>query len=213
MKKLLYSAYYPDNGHPFDALVHHVHTKAISNPDDLIEKDSLLVIWGGSDINPSLYAHSPCSETYPGGKRDFVEWELAKRAVQLGIPIIGVCRGAQMLCALAGGYLIQHTTHHVGRHHNVETYDGQEIRTNSIHHQMMVVPEGVDHKVLAWCNPPSNPTYKFDGNKTHPDVLKELEFVYFPKIKGYAIQWHPEMMSSESEATRFVMKEIEKNGY
>lgn len=204
MKKL-YSACYGDSGHPFNVFTRDVQT--VVDPADLIEQDSALIIWGGSDISPSLYNHLESKTTYPHPTRDATEWALAKRAASLGIPIFGVCRGAQMLCALAGGYLIQDVSNHSGSH-TVDTYNGRSFVVNSIHHQMMFVPEEVEHEVLAWTSIKRSKRYKYMNDLDHPPPEKELEFVYFPKIKGYAVQWHPEGMAASSEATQFILGEI-----
>ena len=204
--KVLYSGYYPDDGYPFHSLAETVvHAKY---PAQMTEQDSALVIWGGADIAPKLYGHETSSRTSSGGQRDYAEWALMQHAIKMGIPIIGVCRGAQMGCAAAGGYLIQHVDNHAGYSHLVETYDGQTIKVNSIHHQMMFVPEGVDHEVLGWSKTHLSDQYIYQKDQTHPRPEKELEFIYFPKIKCFAIQWHPEGMPEDCEATQFIMKEI-----
>lgn len=177
------------------------------DPDDLTPND-ILIIWGGSDIAPVLY-NKPASK-WSGSdglsSRDRVEWNLMQRAKQIGIPIIGVCRGAQMLCALAGGYLLQHVKGH-GGYHVVETPTGYEFRTNSIHHQMMY-PFDVKHEMLASIKTPlSNEHYDVD-NKV--EIAEEPEFVYFPDVKGFAIQWHPEGMAHDCAATKYIFEEILK---
>lgn len=209
MINTLYSACYHDSGHPFNVLAKEV-TKVVV-PTEMTEKDSALVIWGGADIDPELYNHPMGSRTYTGGKRDWIEWALMSQAIEMGIPIFGVCRGAQMLCAAAGGYLIQHVENHAGSKHNATTSDGKEFSINSIHHQMMVAPPEVDHQLLAWSTTNRSSVYLFKDDHIHPPPDKEPEFIYFPKIKGYAIQWHPEGMDSKSEATQFIFKVINDN--
>lgn len=208
MKKLrLVSAIYNDYG-PFDRSGLFNDYVATKNPDDLKEGDCL-VVWGGADISPTLYNKEPSLRTYASAKlssRDAIEWALMQRAKELNLPIIGVCRGAQMLCALAGGFLIQDVDNHFS-HHDVTTFDGYEITVNSIHHQMMY-PFDVKHEMLASC--------KIPRSKHHLDVhdfleiKEEPEFVYFPEIRGFAIQWHPEIMSYKSNATQFIFQELVK---
>lgn len=225
----LYSAYYDCDGYPFHSLAK--QTVGVADPSQMVEKNSALVIWGGSDINPSLYGHPESTHTYPGGRRDFVEWALMKQAIAMEIPIIGICRGAQMLCAGAGGYLIQDVLNH-GQTHLVKTINGDEIKVNSLHHQMMF-PYAVDHKLLAWCEEPRSirtvqstneggevvidktPHYIYNGDEQLiPDAnFKEPEMVYFPKIKGLAIQWHPEMMTENAAATQFIFDQMEELGW
>jgi gamma-glutamyl-gamma-aminobutyrate hydrolase PuuD len=189
-------------------------------PEDLKEGNSALVIWGGSDIGPEYYRHPMHRTTYPGGTRDRLEWTLLQRAIERGIPIIGVCRGAQMLCAAAGGFLIQDVRNH-GGHHPVHTIDGKELRVNSIHHQMMCWEEGkVDHELVGWRPGREGAPYGYMDNQEYipAEGWKEPEFVYFPKINGYAIQWHPEMMQTESPATQYILdyfnnKEKQRGNY
>lgn len=212
MKKL-YSALYSDSGYPFNALLDddsRDNVQTIRDPEEMQEKDSALVIWGGADIHPELYNHPMHRTTYPGGQRDRLEWALLNRAVDLGIPIIGVCRGAQMLCARAGGWLIQDVNGHAGGAHWVATHDGDQFLTNSIHHQMMAGLGTVDHQLVAWSVKRLSDSYGYMDNQWFlpQEGWKEPEFVYFPKIKGYAIQWHPEGMAQSSPATEYVLKFI-----
>lgn len=203
----LVSGFY-HGGHPFDKLPGITAEISSKDPDEL-EPNDLLVIWGGEDISPELY-NKPAS-IYSGAKhgisyRDKVEWGLMQRAKALQIPIVGVCRGAQMLCALAGGYLLQHVNNHGGRH-MVETPNGYEFITNSIHHQMMY-PFDVKHEMLASIKDP-RATQHYDVDE-QVKVTEEPEFVYFPEVKGFAIQWHPEGMDVKSPATEYVFQEIMK---
>jgi len=210
MRKKIYTGYYNDSGYPFLPLVSG-GVELATAPDDLTELSSILVLWGGADISPELYDHDMCKETYCSQVRDLIEWDLAKGAIERGIPIIGVCRGAQILCALAGGYLFQHTTGHAGSPHKIETYNGEIHVVNSMHHQMMCVPKKVDHEVLAWTSNRRSTVYKYDGDQHHPEPEKELECVWFPKIKGFAVQWHPEGMVPDCSATKFIYKEFMKH--
>jgi putative glutamine amidotransferase len=208
--KILYSALSGGDAHPFDALVKIVVTARL--PEDLKEKDSMLVVWGGSDIGTWTYKHPQSKSTYPYPTRDHAEWDLMQRAKEMGIPIIGICRGAQMLCALAGGYLIQDVRGHGGRH-TVNTVNGRSFSTNSIHHQMMAGLEKTNHELLAWLpnNLSSHYIYKDDQVWTPPSPdWHEPEYVYFKDVKGFAIQWHPEMMDGRTEATQYVFETMKE---
>lgn len=90
----LVSAIYNDH-YPFDKLqvVKDLHNT--SNPAELKAGD-ILVVWGGQDISPSLYNKAKSKRTWADEEpsyRDRVEWSMMKRAVELEIPIIGICRG------------------------------------------------------------------------------------------------------------------------
>jgi gamma-glutamyl-gamma-aminobutyrate hydrolase PuuD len=220
--EVIYSGVYYDDCHPFNKLCANVDT--VRNPDELKEKNSALIIWGGQDINPEYYKRPIHPTTHPGGMRDKVEWGLIQRAIEMQIPIFGVCRGAQFLCAAAGGWLIQNVHGHAGfGGHDVVTKDGKTFKVNSIHHQMMN-PEGTEHELVAWSPVriservhkerfgPRFPAYGIDNDQkwTPPEGWNEPEFIYFPKVNGYAVQWHPESMAGESEATQYILNYITK---
>lgn len=205
----IYGEYYP-----FDQFVEIDDTLTSDRPDDLRKGDAL-VVWGGADISPTFY-NKPRSKlgsgAVPPSRRDAIEWAMMQRAVELDVPILGVCRGGQMLCALAGGHLVQDINGHLGQH-EVETYDGREFFTNSIHHQMMY-PWNVEHEMLASVKKLLSTDREGKHYYVEVDncisVPEEPEFVYFPKVRGFAIQWHPEGMSPRAEATKFIQSEFTK---
>ena len=168
-------------------------------PDE-VKKNAIdaLVIWGGADISPSLYGHAVanlCGADSELSRRDEDEANACLNAIESDIPIIGVCRGAQLCCAIAGGYLLQHVDNH-GRTHDMTTDDGQVIKTSSVHHQMMY-PYDVEHKLIAWSTEKRSMRYIIGNDESDPKMKdkKEPEVVWFPKIKALAIQGHPEFHS------------------
>jgi gamma-glutamyl-gamma-aminobutyrate hydrolase PuuD len=139
--------------------------------------------------------------------RDIVEWSIMKQAVKQGVPIIGVCRGAQILCALAGGFLIQDTNNH-GGYHLVDTKEKREaFYTNSTHHQMMY-PFDVKHEMLASLKVPIG-TYHLDVDEPI-EIPEEPEMVFFPEVKGLACQWHPECMEECTAATTYLLNAVKE---
>lgn len=185
---------------PFDALFNRgVQITANEIYDGAID---CLVIWGGADISPSLYNEPVGPNTGATERlsyRDQVEKDACDAAIAMGVPIIGVCRGAQLLCAIAGGTLVQDVQGHCNGNHSMTTKDGRTISTSSVHHQMLY-PWAVEHELIAWSTERHSKTYidKEDA-ANHP----EPEIVYFPAIKGLAIQGHPEFMSTTSEFVHY----------
>jgi GMP synthase-like glutamine amidotransferase len=185
---------YGDNkGFPFDILFG--GTTPVDRPKDLTPDIKALVFWGGTDIWSGFYGEEP--NTYNQNKRgasirDSVEWGLMELAIEHGIPIIGVCRGAQMLCAKAGGTLIQHIDgHHTGAH-KLDTFDSNPaIYANSCHHQMMNLPaNGVE--LLAWTSGLSSKHLGEHDKPLDSPPRKEPEIVHFKKLNSIGIQGHPE---------------------
>ena len=172
-----------------------VNAKAIQNGCDI----DALVIWGGEDISPSIYGDMVSRYTHAPSvpsRRDRIEMDACMAAIDRGIPIIGVCRGAQLVCALAGGRLIQHVNGHSGSH-MMETSEGDLIRTTSVHHQMMY-PFDVECELLAWSETNRSDVYIIGNDQTDPSMENkcEPEVVWFPEIKALAIQGHPEFVSN-----------------
>jgi gamma-glutamyl-gamma-aminobutyrate hydrolase PuuD len=136
---------------------------------------------------------------------------MLKRAKELGIPVIGICRGAQLLCAFAGGHLIQHVNNHGGGFaptHEVVTPDGTRFKVNSVHHQMMQ-PQGTAHKLMGWAPEKLSDEYWLEDKTV--EVENEPEFVHFTDVNGFAFQWHPEAMRADCDATQYIMKYIQEH--
>jgi gamma-glutamyl-gamma-aminobutyrate hydrolase PuuD len=200
--KQLTLGYMPDGTgklYPFNA----IFDRAVNVLTDGIEGIDALILWGGEDICPSYYNQKPhprnqCQSGIPT-MRDQNEWKAMRYAKANGIPIIGVCRGAQFLCAFSGGSLIQHVTGHHSTH-NVQVYDDVTTvyETSSCHHQMMHL-KGTDYQLLAWTPTSLSKVYEGEDGKTVEEarIKLEPEVVYFPQTRGLAIQGHPEWMKPD----------------
>lgn len=190
------SAYYPDRFFGNAEMVIH--------PDDL--DHDLLILWGGEDISPALYGE-PNVASHAGShpsKRDLTEMALAKRAVEMGTPILGICRGHQLLGALNGNKLYQHVDNHITHQHGI-IYKGQVLTTNSCHHQM-VIPND-DMEVVAFT--PCLSRIKVTTKKVI-DEGDEVEIAYYPKLKALGVQGHPEWSGRNSDLSRLTIQLLEE---
>jgi len=213
----IYSALYPAF-YPFDKWwpdATNISLKHGHLPDD---DDGFLVLWGGGDIHPSWYNRTNvASQVYDKPSiRDEQEVRMAAHAIKLGLPILGVCRGAQFGCALAGGILVQHVSGHQSDHY-MKTVEGKRIVTSSLHHQMMY-PLKVEHELLAWSEPSRSGVYKGltkDELKAFVDKegnVKEPEVVWFPTVKCLAVQGHPEFMDHDCDFNKYLQQKMEHYG-
>jgi putative glutamine amidotransferase len=148
-----------------------------------VKMDGLLLL-GGADINPQFYGERATFTAGVDQDRDAVEWVLIRKALTLGIPIMGICRGHQMLTVATGGALYQdlrgdsvskrHSMYH--KLVDIKRPFGKWIaadRVNSLHHQAVKrVPDGFT--VMA---------------KSEDNVI---EAIWRPGALG--VQFHPEMM-------------------
>lgn len=118
-----------------------------------------LVLQGGSDVAPSNYAEEPLRPAWAGDpERDRYEIELLREFLRQKKPVLGICRGCQLINVALGGSLYQdlatqgtNSSHHRheslydGNHHDAmllpnsqlaATYGGpRRVKVNSIHHQ------------------------------------------------------------------------------
>ncbi len=190
---------------PFNTIFQ--HAVQVTPEDIMAGKVDALVIWGGADISPTIYGEPVepgCGATAFLSHRDQIEVGVTDAAIKAGIPILGICRGAQLLCAMAGGKLYQDVHGHFGDH-EITTHEGESYVTSSVHHQMMnmenMKPE--DYQLLAWSTKHrTKPSDGVDG--------EEPEVVYFPKIKGLAIQGHPEFMSPDCDFVQYSRKLVKE---
>lgn len=171
--------------------------------------DCVLLFEGGTDISSAMYGETPGPNTQaPDIRRDNHETAFFHKALAVGAPMIGVCRGAQLLCALSGGHIIQHVSGHHTRHkiQLPKCFGRQSIFATSAHHQMMN-PYVLPHKDWVSCAhatwPQSGKYYgeigkKLKLHKTYP-LFQEQEIVWFPKTKSLAIQGHPEYYANKEE--------------
>jgi putative glutamine amidotransferase len=84
-------------------------------PDEVLDLIDGLILAGGSDIDPSNYGaerHTETKDTVP--ERDAVELALTRRAVERDMPVLGICRGMQLINVALGGTLRQHLPEDVG---------------------------------------------------------------------------------------------------
>jgi len=149
-----------------------------------------ILLSGGTDIEPERYGASSETDAFaPEPDRDEFELDLLNAAAEYEKPMLGICRGLQMLNVFAGGTLNQDVPSHAAfdkppstPFHPVTIEPGSvlgglygpSIEVNSLHHQT-VDKVGADLMV---------------SGRHGPDV-EGLEHCTLPMV---AVQWHPEMM-------------------
>jgi putative glutamine amidotransferase len=173
------------------------------DPDtDVIESLDGIVFSGGGDIDPALWGADRHPETDPDPARDESELMLMRAALDIDLPMLGVCRGLQMMAVASGGSLHQHLPDLIGheRHRAAAGTDplaadasaygrhdvvvkpgsrahallGAHLTVNSFHHQAIDNPG--TFTPVGWC----------------PDD-RVIEIAEDPaRSFAMGVQWHPE---------------------
>lgn len=175
--------------------------------ETLVKRVDGFVFAGGEDVHPDFYNEAINGSIAPNLERDMFEFKLLEKVLDAGKPLLGICRGAQLINVGMGGTLIQHlpalkpewTLHKRpdvmdGYVHDVEILKpelfpalrGQKMRVNSMHHQAV--------KDLA---------PELERAAETEDGLTEA-FVAPKHTHLVGVQWHPECLSKSDS----VQKEI-----
>jgi len=165
-----------------------------------------LVLSGGADIDPDYLGEEPLDCISVNPRRDAQELMLVRLAVERQIPVLGICRGIQMLTAALGGKLYQDIKTQHGRpciehsqtiarglpSHDVKIEKSsllhslmgtETLAVNSFHHQAVKeVPQGFRITAMS-----------ADG------IIEGMESTSFRPILG--VQWHPECFILEGDRT------------
>lgn len=183
----------------------------VAEPDEALDLLDGLLLAGGADIDPAGYGQTPHVETQDSvPERDAFEIALTLAAIERDLPLLGICRGMQLINVALGGTLTQHLPEHLGHRehrrvsgsfdgsdHDVDVLDGTlasavigagRHATKSHHHQ------GVDRlgeglQVSA-------------RSAVGDELVEAIELPQRSFVLG--VQWHPEADPSSPVIGGFV---------
>lgn len=155
----------------------------------------LICFTGGEDVSPSVYGDIAHRYTHSNIDRDQREARIMQDAVKYGIPMVGICRGAQFLNVMSGGRMYQHVSEHTRSHHITDARTGDTVYVSSTHHQMMMPsPEAI----LVASSALGGEREWYDGDVFLKDVsAQDIEVVYYENTRALCFQPHPEFHSAE----------------
>ena len=152
-----------------------------------------LVISGGADVDPGRYGAEPHPRT-AGWRADRDAWELAllDAADAVGLPVLGVCRGMQLMAVHAGGSLDQHTPDLVG--HEEHSPGGDTFGTTSVATEPgSRLASLVGDKVTVSCHHHQSVREAPGFRAVAAAADGTLEAIEAPTTRFcLAVQWHPE---------------------
>jgi putative glutamine amidotransferase len=104
--------------------------RLVEDPGQALELIDGLMLAGGADIDPLSYGEPAHAETVGTvAERDAFEIALTRRAIELDLPVLGICRGMQLINVALGGTLLQHLPEQLGHqeHRRVPgSFDGAD---------------------------------------------------------------------------------------
>jgi putative glutamine amidotransferase len=172
---------------------------AIEDPEPWLNLVDGLVLAGGADVDPETYGaeRDPHTKgTVP--ERDVFELALAQGALERDVPLLGICRGMQLMNVARGGTLIQHLPDDVGHEdhrrtlgsfdnadHDVRLTDGslaaraagEKVHSTTSHHHPAIAELGDGFEVTGWATIDDLP-------ETIEDPSRRF---------ALGVQWHPEV--------------------
>lgn len=102
----------------------------VEDPDEVLQMLDGLILAGGADIDPASYGEARGEHTVDTvPERDRFEIALARGAIERDLPLLGICRGMQLINVACGGTLIQHLPDRYGHGEHrrvVGSFDGAE---------------------------------------------------------------------------------------
>jgi len=182
------------------------------NPGGVLDlMDALVVTGGAGDLDPNLYGDERHPETGPvQQERDAYELALVRGALEREMPILGVCRGMQILNVAYGGTIEQHLPDVLGHEehrHTPGTFADHEVRLDPVslaaraagsertpvksHHHQGIKEVGSGLTVTGWA--------------VEDDAVEALEDPSCPFVLG--VLWHPEE-DEKSQPIKALVSEV-----
>ena len=164
-----------------------------------------LVLPGGGDVHPRRYGAEIRGSKGIDEARDAAELKAIEGFLRRGLPILGICRGCQILNVAFGGTLLQdipgHSASESGdRLHETYTVDdtliglyGESFIVNSSHHQAVDRP-GQGLRIVQWAQ---------DGT---PEAIRH------ETLPVFGVQWHPERLRAPTDGWKLLAHWIRECG-
>lgn len=170
------------------------------NIDEILKITDGIILSGGGDLSEYLLSEEidPKAEDICP-QRDIFESELCKKAFEQDIPLLGICRGIQIMNVSLGGKINQHIEGHMAKYSQVPN------KKNTITHNILIKKESPLYKMSKTETAEVNSIHHQCISELSPDLTicaksrdSVIEAVCAEKKKFFmGVQWHPEKMSDD----------------
>ncbi|MDR5743674.1 type 1 glutamine amidotransferase [Caballeronia sp. LZ029] len=157
-----------------------------------------LLLQGGADVSPQSYEEATTRPEWPGDRvRDMYELELLHEFVESGKPVLGVCRGCQLINVAFGGTLYGdiatdvptaglHVSEHYDQHrHSIRFPDGSTL-VNMFPNQREAIVNSIHHQAVKSIGRDLN----IEAVSASDGIIEAVRYRKAPFVVG--VQWHPE---------------------
>jgi putative glutamine amidotransferase len=170
----------------------------VENPDEILDRIDALILAGGSDVDPANYGSARAPETvHTTPIRDEIEIALLQRALERDMPVLGICRGMQVLNIVQGGDLIQHLPTIVNSDEHVRrpgVWEGGTHEVSLTAGSLAARAVGSDHATVFSQHHQAigrlGSGLTVTGRSDTDDVIEAVELADKDYVLG--VQWHPE---------------------
>lgn len=176
--------------------------RLLEDPSEALDLIHGLVLAGGADIDPAAYGaqrHPQTTETVP--ERDRFEIVLARAAIERDLPVLGICRGMQLINVAYGGTLLQHLPERFGHHEHLRvpgTFDGADHDVYLVEGSLAARAAGEAHHATKSHHHQGvdrlGEGLQITGNSSMDGLPEAIEMPGKRFVLG--VQWHPEADSA-----------------
>lgn len=176
-----------------------VHLPMDADPSKFVSHLDAIVLTGGADLDPELYGQ-PNTASSVEPERDSLEWALLDAAVRQDLPVLGICRGLQLINVYFGGTL----------HQDIDGHARYDVDPDRRIHTVRFRPDTELASLYADFSVGPDPAGELSVNSLHHQSVDRVgngltvsaqsddgtvEGLEWPERRIVSVQWHPEMLA------------------